>query len=86
MASSKGASAAKPEKRGGRLGSACAISDNTVRDHLPCHRAEGLGLRAADQDPPVKTEPNSGTKIINVQEALNTMDCDEETKICVIKP
>ncbi len=35
---------------------------------------------------PASVESGSGAKIIDVQQALNEMTCDEETKVCLIKP
>ncbi|MCP4318556.1 MAG: hypothetical protein GY789_21760 [Hyphomicrobiales bacterium] len=38
------------------------------------------------QELPKPPLARNGAKIIDVQEALSAMDCDEATKICLIKP
>ncbi|MEM6464154.1 MAG: hypothetical protein AAF724_19790 [Pseudomonadota bacterium] len=38
------------------------------------------------QEIPEPSLPREGAKIIDVQEALNDLDCDEATNVCLIKP
>tara|TARA_R110000751_G_scaffold220432_3_gene323136 strand:+ start:43404 stop:43835 length:432 start_codon:yes stop_codon:yes gene_type:complete len=62
----------------------------TFSGNIAAKRFKGNGIyfsiEGDEQTIPAKAKPHPGPKIIDVDDAQPTMECDENTDICIIRP